>query len=84
MKIRTILSLISFLLFIAQTISGQNCNCTEYLYLNDTGLNYVEKFRINTDGSLTEVGDAANGMPWLNALWLFSIYRWEFIICGYR
>jgi len=54
-------------LFIFQTTNGQNCNCTEYLYLNDAGLNYVEKFRINSDGSMTEIGDALNGMPWLNA-----------------
>jgi len=67
MKIRSILCSLSFLILIAQNINGQNCNCTEYLYLNDTGLNYVEKFQINTDGSLTEIGDAANGMPWLNA-----------------
>jgi len=67
MKIRSFLYSLSFLILIAQNINGQNCNCTEYLYLNDTGLNYVEKFRINPDGSLTEIGDAANGMPWLNA-----------------
>lgn len=51
-----------------QTAIGQNCSCSKYLYLNDTGLKYVEKFKIDSNtGTLTEIGDAQNGMPWLNA-----------------
>jgi len=53
---------------IFQNANGQNCACSQYLYLNDTGLNYIEKFKIDpATGALTEVGDAQNGMPWLNA-----------------
>ena len=44
----------------------QTCDCTDYIYLNDTGLDYVEKFKV-TDSGLVEIGDAQNGMPWLNA-----------------
>lgn len=62
MSIKTSLFLLSSLIFFSQTLNGQNCNCSEFLYLNDTGLNYVEKFKINADGSLTEIGS-----PWLNA-----------------
>ncbi len=63
-----ILTLTLFLLSITfKCAIAQTCNCTSYLYLNDTGLNFIEKFGINADGSLTEVGDAQNGMPWLNS-----------------
>jgi len=44
-----------------------NCDCRDYLYLNDTGVNYVEKFQLNSDGSMTEIGNAANGNPWMDA-----------------
>jgi len=42
-------------------IFSQQCDCFDVLYLNDTGANVIEKFRVNDDGSLTEIGDAANG-----------------------
>jgi len=62
------LLLITIIAFFHLLVNAQNCSCTNYLYLNDTGLNYVEKFSIDsTTGALTEIGDAANGMPWLNA-----------------
>ena len=58
-------------LFLLLLISGsgvaQQCDCFDVLYLNDPGANYVEKFRVNPDGSLTEIGDALNGDPWLDA-----------------
>lgn len=44
----------------------QTCDCTDYIYLNDTSLDYVEKFKV-TDAGLVEIGDAQNGQPWLNA-----------------
>ncbi|MEM1214491.1 MAG: DUF11 domain-containing protein [Bacteroidota bacterium] len=49
-----------------QLAHGQ-CNCTDFIYLNDTGLEYIEKFRVEADGSLTEIGDAQNGNPWMDA-----------------
>ena len=50
------------------------CNCTDYLYLNDTGLNYVEKWKVNpTNKTISEVGDSQNGMPWLNAAGIVSL-----------
>jgi len=61
------LTTLFILSIIFKNATAQNCNCTGYLYLNDTGLNYIEKFRINADGSLSEIGDAQNGMPWLNS-----------------
>ncbi len=65
---RLSLIVLSILTIICQTVNGQNCNCSKYLYLNDTGLDFIEKFKIDpNDGSLTEIGDAQNGMPWLNA-----------------
>jgi len=71
MKIHN-LPLIATICFVLLCFSAkaQNCNCSDYLYLNDTGsnTNYVEKFSINpVDGSLTEIGDSQNGQPWLNA-----------------
>jgi len=62
------LSLSILLIILAIYANAQNCVCDQYLYLNDTGLNYVEKFKIDAvTGALTEVGDAQNGAPWLNA-----------------
>jgi hypothetical protein len=48
------------------TAQSSLCSCAQYIYLNDTGLDYVEKFRVEPDGALTEIGDAQNGAPWLN------------------
>ncbi len=53
-------------LLMPNTSAAQTCDCTDYIYLNDTGLDYVEKFKV-TDSVLVEIGDAQNGMPWLNA-----------------
>jgi len=40
-------------------INGQ-CNCNDYIYLNDTETDEVHKYQIQTDGSLIEIGS-----PWL-------------------
>lgn len=46
----------------------KGCACKDYLYLNDTGLGYVEKFEVDAvTGALIEIGDSQNGQPWLNA-----------------
>lgn len=35
---------------------GQACNCKDYIYLNDTGLDYVEKFEVDiANNQLVEV-----------------------------
>lgn len=34
---------------------AQSCNCQEYIYLNEPDISSVIKFRVNSDGSLTEV-----------------------------
>ena len=41
----------------------QSCNCSEYIYLNDTGTNEVHKFKVEADGSLTEIGAPFLSMP---------------------
>lgn len=38
------------------------CDCKEQIYLNDTGVEHIEKFTINNDSTLTELG-----RPWLDA-----------------
>ncbi len=39
-----------------------DCNCTDKIYLNDTGLNQVEKFSVtSSNGALTMIGN-----PWLD------------------
>ncbi|MEM6318182.1 MAG: SdrD B-like domain-containing protein, partial [Bacteroidota bacterium] len=39
------------------------CNCSDYVYANDVDLNETHKFRVNSDGSLTELLNTTNG-PW--------------------
>lgn len=60
-------SVLFFLLTITTlSIKGQDCNCVEYLYLNEpTGGGAIHKFIVNLDGSLTEVS-GANGIPWFD------------------
>lgn len=51
-------------------VQSQSCDCSDYVYLNDTGgpLNMVEKFKVDPiTGALTEIGDSQNGQPWLLA-----------------
>lgn len=68
MKNKFICIIILFFNTSYQYLNAQNCACSQYLYLNDTGLSYVEKFKVDPiTGALTEIGDAQNGMPWLNA-----------------
>ena len=45
------------LLFITMSIetNAQSCDCTEYIYLNEPGADATLKFRVNADGTLTEV-----------------------------
>ncbi|WP_282776325.1 GEVED domain-containing protein, partial [Phaeodactylibacter xiamenensis] len=43
------------------TLYGQSCNCTEYIYLNDPGLDIVHKFSVDGGGAVTEIGT-----PWLD------------------
>ncbi|WP_425421172.1 GEVED domain-containing protein [Phaeodactylibacter xiamenensis] len=46
------------------TLYGQSCNCTEYIYLNDTDLEFIHKFAVDeTSGSVTEIG-----APWFEGL----------------
>ena len=44
------------------------CYCSDYIYMNDTNNDvngYVHKFRVNADGSLTEIPNGITGtMPW--------------------
>ena len=47
--------------FFAVNLSGQACNCTDYLYVTDPSEDIIHKFTINSDGSIgTEIGS-----PWL-------------------
>lgn len=65
---RKLTLLLVFIFKFVQYLTAQSCDCNKYLYLNDTGLDYVEKFSVDAQtGALTEIGDAQNGMPWLNA-----------------
>ncbi len=41
----------------------QSCNCTDFLFVNDTGPDLVHKFEVLPDGSVQEV--FVNGMPFL-------------------
>lgn len=49
---------------------SQSCNCNEYIYLNDVsnydGVNgFIHKFRVNADGTMTEVPNGVTGtVPW--------------------
>ena len=40
------------------------CNCEEYIYLNEPAMNATLKFRINPDGSTTEILDPITGAHW--------------------
>ncbi len=40
---------------------SSSCNCTEYIYLNDPGLDIVHKFSVDGGGAVTEIGT-----PWLD------------------
>ena len=39
------------------------CACDEYLYLNDFETDVIHKFRVNQDGSTTEIGN-----PWATGI----------------
>lgn len=39
-----------------------DCSCSEYIYLNEPGANTIMKFKVNPDGSLTEILN--NGNHW--------------------
>ncbi|MBK8624702.1 MAG: hypothetical protein IPN86_03715 [Saprospiraceae bacterium] len=40
-----------------------DCACNDMVYLNDTGIDHIHKFKVNsTNGALTEIGS-----PWMNA-----------------
>ncbi len=46
--------------FISFSIYAQDCTCTEFIYLNDVnGGGAIHKVRVNSDGTLTEIGS-----PW--------------------
>ncbi|MBK7224386.1 MAG: hypothetical protein IPH96_02755 [Saprospiraceae bacterium] len=50
--------------------NNSTCNCSDYIYLNDVsnfdGVNgYIHKFRVNADGSVTEMPNGTTGtLPW--------------------
>ena len=59
--IRALLSLIAMLFVTSSSLSAQ-CNCQEYIYLNEvSGDGAIHKYIVNTDGTLTEISD-----PWLD------------------
>lgn len=55
----TFLYVVSF----ATLVIGQDCNCQQYIYLNEPGINSTLKFSVNADGSLTEIL-GAGGNHW--------------------
>lgn len=64
MKNQIVLTIIAFAgFFNFQTIQSQSCNCTEYVYLNDTAGDATHKFIVNADGTLTELLNGTT--PWL-------------------
>jgi len=65
-KYAFIIFVISLNILTPNTSVAQTCDCTDYIYLNDTGFDYIEKFQVTPSG-LVEIGDSQNGMPWLNA-----------------
>lgn len=54
------------LLAMADALQAQPCNCSNYLYHNGADSNFVEKFKVNLDATLTESGDTPNGNAWVN------------------
>ena len=44
------------------------CDCEEYIYLNEPGANATLKFRVASDGSLTEIMNPNTGSHWASGL----------------
>lgn len=44
------------------TTTGLTCNCNEYIYLNEPGAKKVHKFKVESNGALTEI--LVGGNPW--------------------
>ncbi|SOD90663.1 hypothetical protein [Spirosoma fluviale] len=44
------------------TSTGLTCNCNEYIYLNEPGSQQVHKFKVESNGNLTEI--LVGGNPW--------------------
>lgn len=54
--------------FFSQTLQGQVCTSSEYIYVNDISFDVTHKFRVNANGSLTEIPNGATGtVPWMPA-----------------
>ena len=54
--------LLFLLILTGSSAFAQFCDCTEYIYLNDTESRTVHKFKVESDGTLTEV--FTNGNTW--------------------
>ncbi|MCX6218565.1 hypothetical protein [Spirosoma sp.] len=57
-------------LFGQVTTTGLTCNCDEYIYLNEPGSRQVHKFRVESNGNLTEI--LVGGNPWYPGNYPFS------------
>jgi len=60
----------SIFLFQSNLSLAQDCNCTEYVYLNEASPNFNDtyKFQINADGSITEILNSTTGGAWADNL----------------
>lgn len=50
-----LLVLLGIFSVVSTDLNAQSCDCTEYIYLNEPGADATLKFRVNADGSLTEI-----------------------------
>ncbi|MCR9099093.1 MAG: hypothetical protein NXI25_04025, partial [bacterium] len=65
-RVLTLVVLLSGLVFPGSSmLQAQSCDCTDYLYLNDTDLEFIHKFAVdeNNNGAVTEIG-----APWFAGL----------------
>jgi len=55
-KISSVFIVIFLFVITFNSVNAQDCNCTEYLYVNGNFSSEIHKYAINADGSLTEIG----------------------------
>jgi len=56
------LKVLFLMCFSATFAMAQNCECNEFIYLNDSRSPAVHKFQINSDGTLTEIFNSGGGI----------------------
>lgn len=52
----------TLLISCSHLLIAQNCECNEFMYLNDTQGDAVHKFQVGSNGSLTEIFNSGGGI----------------------